>query len=252
MFIKNDFNNSETLRGEKAEHNDSIYILKSLYKIFLWLPIALATIELIVAIITIASVDTLDDFTKILAIVFSIIGYLLLLGLIVVLMAVTRLMIFHTERIDYNTRMLLELALELYKDKSTSEAKTEQITVSENDKIYNDTIEGLDAMISAKIINDDQFINYILSLKKLGTYNNSESLANEYEKKYANIKLHSENNNKEIYDEIINKIVDLYQNKKINKNQYDDYVSMLKLIATKPEKERLVLYEKLSMILNSI
>ena len=232
MFIKNDFNNSETLRDEKAEHNDSIYTLKSLYKIFLWLPLVVISIGLIGDIIYIATLkNVLDDLGKTIAIIISIFAYLLLLGLIIVLMAVTRLLIFHSERTDYNTRMLLELALELYNDKSTSEAKTEQITVSENDKIYNDTIEGLDAMISAKIINDDQFINYILSLKKLGTYNNSESLANEYEKKYANIKLHSENNNKEIYDEIINKIVDLYQNKKINKNQYDDYVSMLKLIA---------------------
>ena len=63
--------------------------------------------------------------------------------------------------------------------------------------------------------------------------------------------MHSEDNNKEIYEEIINKIVDLYQSKKINKNQYDDYVSMLKLISTKPKKERQVLYEKLSVILNS-
>ena len=177
-MVNDDFNNGETLRTEKAEHNDSIYTLRTLYKIFLWLPIVLISIGLIVDVCLIASINTIDDFTKIVYTIISIVVYLLILGLIIVFMAVTRLFIFHLERTDYNTRMLLELALELYKDKNTIEQKAKPSIENNNEEIFNDTIKGLDAMISSKIINDDQFNNHILALKKLGTFNNSDSLVN--------------------------------------------------------------------------
>ena len=75
---------------------------------FIWLPFVILTIELIVGIVSIC-ITELSIFEKIGFILLALLSYVILVFILLIIMAVIRLVIYHSERIDYNTRRIIEI-----------------------------------------------------------------------------------------------------------------------------------------------
>lgn len=248
------------IRQNHAEADNSVNVLKPFYKILIWLPMILIGLYAIVGIIIFAVLE-IEVLYKIFIILGIIIEATILVVIILVLQAYERLMMYHMERTNYNTSKInyqLDLIISSMnieeKSNVSSTASTKTIPVNNNNILNEEFMKaknGIEAMLNDKIINDKQFDIYIKMLQNLGGYNNSNELINLYKIKYDKIKNVNTKNLNVIYDELLLQIADLYNSNKINKEKYDEYVSILNNISDmKDSFEQEKAYKKLKIILS--
>ena len=233
-----------------AETNGSVANLKPFYKIFIWLPHVIIAIYGLVGIIVIACLD-IEILFKVLSILGAILEVFLAIFLTLVIQSITRLNMYHIERINYNTSKIQDQLDQILL--TMSGEKIGDTTIN-NDLMNEDYIKatsGIESMLKDKIINDNQFDIYIKMLERLGSYKNSNDKIILYKSKYNDLKLTVVDETSSYYETLMIQISDLYQGKKITKDKYLEYVDVLNNISKIQDKdEQEKAYKKLKIILS--
>ncbi len=245
----NKYNTSEHIKMNHAEYSFNISSFKSFYRIYIWLPYLILTIAFFIMIVY-AAISDVETGHKVGLIITYVISYFLSVLLLFISQVIIRLLVFHIERINYNSLAILEKLTEICdqkKENINKEDKTNTDISLEADYILSKN--GLENMINDKIIDDKRFNLYINILKTLNNYNNCNDLIEEYKNKYSNIK--KDNSVLSLDDGLKQKLDLLLKEKRINDNQYNEYMSLIEKINEYKDEQQIILYKKIIDVLNT-